>query len=367
MMAAILDHLWQSTLLALGVGLLALAFRKAGPAVRYGLWFTASAKFLLPFAVLAALGGWLAPGGRPPVQAAPEAVFIAQAATPFSQYATASAIHAAAPVAHAAPGFDPSMILLVAWALGCGAVLIAWMVRWGRVRSAVRSATPLPWRAPMPVRASSSLLEPGLVGLWRPVLIVPQSLPDHLAQPQIDAIVAHEACHLRRKDNLTAAIHMLVEALFWFHPLVWWIGARQGNGVAERITRRTLAQRTIQATRTAPQPRAQARARIVDGSNPGAVAYDCEKGCVACAMKTASGAGGTGGRPAGASHLPSAASAAKGIRNFIEATNHSPWRTAGPPLRSARISSPTLSARRVDCHRWSRMAAIITAAPSCRS
>ncbi|HUL83429.1 MAG TPA: M56 family metallopeptidase, partial [Gammaproteobacteria bacterium] len=30
----------------------------------------------------------------------------------------------------------------------------------------------------------------------------------------------------RRCDNLTAAVHMFVEALFWFHPLVWWLGAR---------------------------------------------------------------------------------------------------------------------------------------------
>ena len=227
MMGAILDHLWQSTLLALGVGLLALAFRKAGAAVRYGLWFTASAKFLVPFAVLEALGGWLAPAARLPVEAAPEAVFIARAAQPFSpSHATAPEAHAAASVAHAAPGFDPGLILLAAWALGCAAVLIFWARRWARVRSAVRGAAPLAWSAPMPVLASPSLLEPGLVGLWRPVLIVPKTLPDHLAQPEIDAIVAHESCHLRRGDNLTAAIHMLVEALFWFHPLVWWIGAR---------------------------------------------------------------------------------------------------------------------------------------------
>jgi hypothetical protein len=40
------------------------------------------------------------------------------------------------------------------------------------------------------------------------------------------AILDHELCHLERHDNLTAAIHMVVEALFWFHPLVWWLGAR---------------------------------------------------------------------------------------------------------------------------------------------
>src|SRR5262249_37747639 len=43
---------------------------------------------------------------------------------------------------------------------------------------------------------------------------------------QLDTIIAHELCHWHRKDNLTAAIHMLVETLFWFHPLVWWVGSR---------------------------------------------------------------------------------------------------------------------------------------------
>jgi len=44
------------------------------------------------------------------------------------------------------------------------------------------------------------------------------------------AIVAHEMCHVRRRDNLTFAIHMVVETLFWFHPFVWWIGSRLIEG-----------------------------------------------------------------------------------------------------------------------------------------
>jgi bla regulator protein BlaR1 len=39
-------------------------------------------------------------------------------------------------------------------------------------------------------------------------------------------VLAHEICHVNRRDNLFAAIHMIVEAVFWFHPLVWWIGAK---------------------------------------------------------------------------------------------------------------------------------------------
>src|SRR5580700_467720 len=50
-----------------------------------------------------------------------------------------------------------------------------------------------------------------------------------LSLAQLEAIVAHELCHVRRRDNLTAAIHMVVETVFWFHPLVWWIRVRLIN------------------------------------------------------------------------------------------------------------------------------------------
>ena len=54
----------------------------------------------------------------------------------------------------------------------------------------------------------------------------PAGIDDRLSNEQIEAILAHEVAHVRRRDNLAALIHMLVEAVFWFHPLVWWIGAR---------------------------------------------------------------------------------------------------------------------------------------------
>jgi beta-lactamase regulating signal transducer with metallopeptidase domain len=246
----VLDHLWQSTLVALALGLLALGFRRASASVRYGLWFAASVKFLVPFAALTALGRLLGPAIPLPVQAKPEAAFIAQAVQPFSQPAPSqdplSAVpfahgadlqaplaqvpvahaDAAAAVIHAASHLDLGLILLAVWGLGSAAMLVVWAHRWARIRRIVRSARRLDWTAPMPVLAAPSLVEPGLVGLWRPVLLVPETLSQRLSRPAIDALLAHEACHLRRRDNLCAALHMLVEALFWFHPLVWWIGAR---------------------------------------------------------------------------------------------------------------------------------------------
>jgi bla regulator protein BlaR1 len=76
------------------------------------------------------------------------------------------------------------------------------------------------------VRCSPGLLEPGVVGVFRPVILLPANLTEHLSPAQLQAVLAHELCHVRRRDNLFASIHMLVETVLWFHPLVWWIGAR---------------------------------------------------------------------------------------------------------------------------------------------
>src|SRR5229473_1867600 len=50
--------------------------------------------------------------------------------------------------------------------------------------------------------------------LWRPVLLMPAGVEEYLTPQQLEAVVAHELCHVRRYDNLTAAIHMIVEAIF---------------------------------------------------------------------------------------------------------------------------------------------------------
>jgi uncharacterized protein (TIGR03435 family) len=69
-------------------------------------------------------------------------------------------------------------------------------------------------------------VEPGVFGIRHPVLLLPEGIADRLTPAQLEAVLAHEMCHVRRCDNLTAAIHLIVEALFWFHPLVWWIRGR---------------------------------------------------------------------------------------------------------------------------------------------
>jgi beta-lactamase regulating signal transducer with metallopeptidase domain len=120
------------------------------------------------------------------------------------------------------------------WLLGFSIIVVQRWLTWRRTIAAVRAGTLMHVRVSVPgleVRSISGLLEPGVVGWRRPVLLLPADLAAHLTPAQLDAVVEHEVCHVRRRDNLTAVLHMTVEALFWFHPFVWWIGGRL---VAER-------------------------------------------------------------------------------------------------------------------------------------
>jgi bla regulator protein blaR1 len=215
------NHVWQSTLFACVAALLMLALRKNGAQMRYWLWLAASVKFLIPFSLLVGLGSqveWRRVA-RPAVPVAPAIQQLAQPFAPQPIWARPS------PTPAASLPRVPTLVFAL-WLAGCAAVLIRWYLRWRKVRMAVRTASPLPLAAPIPVMSSATRMEPGVFGVFRPVLLLPEGIAQQLTTAQFQAILAHELCHARRRDNLFAALHMVVEALFWFHPLVWWLGAR---------------------------------------------------------------------------------------------------------------------------------------------
>jgi bla regulator protein BlaR1 len=220
MIAALTNHLWQSTLFGLAVSLLTLAFRNSRAQVRFWLWFSASLKFLLPFSLLLNLGSHLAWTPAAPAEA-PHAGSVAmlQIAEPLPE-----SLPLTAP-----PPVRRSRIPILAlsiWACGFLYVVLIRFRDYRQIRGAVRASRQVQLSVPVEVRSSPGVLEPGVFGLFRPVLLLPADIMKRLTPAQFDAVVAHEICHIRRRDNLTASIHMSVEALFWFHPMLWWIGAR---------------------------------------------------------------------------------------------------------------------------------------------
>ena len=232
MTADIFDHLWQSTLFAAVVSLLCVACRHNRARVRYGLWFVASVKFLVPFAALASAGSLVQWQQAPaPIRSVVASPAVRDFNAPFETMWVSSTPM----VSSAAPPQWIVQSLIAIWLCGFAAIALRRVKQWREVRAAVRASTA--WQAPatvpagIRVRTTPTLLEPGIVGLWKPVILLPASIESYLTARQLEAVLAHEVCHARRRDNLTAAVHMLVETVFWFHPMVWWIGARL---VAER-------------------------------------------------------------------------------------------------------------------------------------
>jgi uncharacterized protein (TIGR03435 family) len=216
------NHVWQSTVFAVLAGLMTLGFRKNRARVRYWLWLSASLKFLLPFSLLISLGSRLewAPAAQAVAATPAIALTMAQMSRPFSGNIPV------APSTRDTRDWAP-VAIFGAWACGLLSVALIRFRGWRRIRAAVRSSTPIDIATiDIPIHSSPGLLEPGVVGLFRPILLLPAGIAGRLKAPQLEAVLAHELCHVRRRDNLTAAIHMVVEAVFWFHPLVWWIGAR---------------------------------------------------------------------------------------------------------------------------------------------
>ena len=187
----------------------------------------ASIKFLVPFSLFVGLGGLIAPRDSAPVPPPQMRFVMADSIPPVPLSALPKIDRSTAPVHR---DWRP-LALGFLWFCGCACILIRWHVRWRRAASQLRAS--LPWnappefpRVPVPLRSSPSVLEPGVFGIFRPVLLLPAGIEARLSAAQLQAIFAHELCHIRRSDNLAAAVHMLVESIFWFHPLVWWIGAR---------------------------------------------------------------------------------------------------------------------------------------------
>lgn len=127
--------------------------------------------------------------------------------------------------------------LVLAWS---GGVLLlslrAWR-QWQRLKVLVRMAELLPaWqdrvadmarrfglRRRVTVLCSKVIATPALVGWIRPVILLPMAVACNFPTAQIELILAHELAHLRRWDPLANLFQVVMETLYFHHPVVHWI------------------------------------------------------------------------------------------------------------------------------------------------
>ncbi len=270
-MLALANHLWQSTLFAAVAALVAMSLRKNQARTRYWIWLAASVKFVVPFFLFISLGRWLAvshPSSNATQSASLYAIDVAsQPFTFLPSPAPAEAFGTGAHNSVSALAEHLPAILLAVWTLGFLLILAGWWKRWHWIANAIRHSVPvrqgrefdavrglnhhIPFQGQVSIAISETLHEPGVFRILRPVLVWPAGFSERLTDAELEAIVAHELCHLRRRDNLFAALHMLIEAIFWFHPLVWWLETRLVN------ERELACDETVIAIGHAPQTYAE--------------------------------------------------------------------------------------------------------------
>ena len=241
------NHLWQSTAFVGIAAVIASLLRKNPARFRYWVWLAASAKFLIPFSLLISLGGSLPKPVHTALPNSPLFGVVDQFAQPFGDTATIPfwsaqpSVQSVSPVRHV-EDYPVGAVVLWVWLSGALVVFGVWGLYWNRVARNIRRGTVLNvGREVEAIRRlektfgiknriafirCDSAAGPGIYGMAKPVLIWPATISDRLDDSGLDSVLAHEVCHVRRHDNFTALIHMMVEAIFWFHPLVWWMGSR---------------------------------------------------------------------------------------------------------------------------------------------
>jgi len=132
-------------------------------------------------------------------------------------------------------------LLVLAWVvffcINC-IKLFAGMATVGRLRQYKILAVPLDWEnrlsillGKMGIPQSVKLLQSGLVnvpvvlGVLKPVILVPIGLLSNIPPEQAESILLHELAHIRRKDYLVNLLQRFVDAIFFFNPSLLWISS----------------------------------------------------------------------------------------------------------------------------------------------
>lgn len=244
---SVANHLWQATLFTL-LGIIAIRLLKRRPArSRYAVWLIVMAKFALPSVLLVSLASHtgvdlssLFGSTLNPVQAVP---IMAQVAGPVAQFGELPMVEAVYVRAHN----ELYCVLAAVWLAGLAVMLAQCWKRRKALSALISKARRVDSgkeidalnraRARVGVKRNiylvitSERMEPGVWGIRKPVLLLPETIADYLSDAELEAVILHEVVHVARRDNLASLLQTFISCLLWFHPLVWVISRKM---LAER-------------------------------------------------------------------------------------------------------------------------------------
>jgi beta-lactamase regulating signal transducer with metallopeptidase domain len=219
----------EGALLAAGVWLVCRALPRMSPGVRALLWWCVAAKFVVALV-------WPAPIAVPVLPVTPGATAGATAAPSApAPHAAGAATRPAPPVpGSGAPPIPWTALLVGAWGLGVGVSLLRTLHGWRRTRAVVARSLPadeglhavvrelsgrLARGRRVDLRVSVEIESPLIVGVRRPVILVPARGFAALSPDQQRMALCHELAHLGRGDMWLGCVPAAAERCFFFHPL----------------------------------------------------------------------------------------------------------------------------------------------------
>ena len=132
-----------------------------------------------------------------------------------------------------APAGWAALLWLVGTTLLSGRILIGYCIlrrlrrqaqvqRDGPLFAALRQArATLHYHPRGEVATSPSIHSPMVLGILRPLIVVPTQVVERLSPGKLSLVLMHELAHVRRCDNLALLVQRLVTAALFFHPAVW--------------------------------------------------------------------------------------------------------------------------------------------------
>ena len=79
---------------------------------------------------------------------------------------------------------------------------------------------------PVAFYVSEILRVPMATGFFRPMIVIPSWALRELSLEDLKGVLFHEAAHLRRWDDWTNLAQKVLRAVFFFHPVVWWVESK---------------------------------------------------------------------------------------------------------------------------------------------
>ncbi|HMB58171.1 MAG TPA: M56 family metallopeptidase [Arenimonas sp.] len=225
---ALIHFLWQGVLIGAAAALLLAVLRNARPQQRYLVACLALALCM----ALPLIGIWrgLPTDGvfaTPITQSSVDAVAVSNTsiAMPLASWRTDLQVRLPWIVATWSLGatlLSLRMLLGLAWVgrirrATSAAVNPAWQLRLDRLASRLRISRSIG------LRVADDLDSPVAAGWWRPIVIVPAALIANMPVDLLEALLAHELAHIKRHDYLINLIQSAIEALLFYHPVVWWL------------------------------------------------------------------------------------------------------------------------------------------------